>query len=231
MTGLGEFGRSTAGGRGASGERDRIRRAELVLALRGKGLSDRTLLAAMEHVPRHAFIDPRHDDVAYADIPLPIGCGQTQAAPSTIGRLLNALDLLPEHKLLDVGTGTGYLAAIAARLARSVTSIDRFRTLVEAARERFEAIEAGNITCVQADGHDGYPAGAPYDRILMTASAASVPGRLVAQLKPGGVLVGAIGPAEGQMLVRLTRTDGGDRIEELGRLRLVAMVAGLAAAL
>lgn len=232
MNGLGDYGQLMTGGREArADDRDRIRRAELVLALRARGVSDRSLLAAMEFVSRLAFVDPRHDEAAYADVPLPIACGQTQAPPSMIARLLNALDLTPDHKLLDVGTGSGYAAAVAARLVRSVTSIDRFRGLVEAARQRFEAIGADTITCVQADGLDGYPAGAPYDRILVTGSVATVPGRLVQQLKLGGVMVVAIGPAEGQMLVRLTRADGGERIEELGKVRFVPLVAGLAAAL
>lgn len=213
-----------------AGEREKLGR--LMLALRARGVTDPAVLGALEATPRRLFVGAEHLDRAVDDRPLPIECGQTISAPSMVGVMLQALVLGPDMKLLEVGAGSGWAAAVASRLCRRVVAVERFRTLVDLARTRVAALRIENVHVQLGDGRDGAPETAPYDRILVSAAGAAIPTALVRQLKPTGVLVMPVGPEGGpQTLVRLTRTDRGDVVEELGAVRFVPLVEGVAEAL
>lgn len=205
------------------------RMARLILGLRARGIGDTQLLAAIEATPRDLFIAARDRALAGEDRPLPIECGQTISAPSVVAVMLDALRLEPEHKLLEVGCGSGYAAAIAARLVRQVYGVDRYRTLVDLAKSRFATLKLTNIEVYVRDGHTGDPLHAPFDRILVSAAAPEIPSVLVAQLVPEGILVVPVGPAGGtQRLMRVIKTDPRPRIDDLGAVRFVPMVSGVA---
>lgn len=210
----------------------RISAASLVLRLRGLGISDRRVLNAIETVPRTLFVPEPWRDFAYADRPLPIECGQTISAPSLVGLLTAALDVSERHSVLEIGTGSGYQAAVLARLARRVTTMDRFRSLVRAAERRWLALGLRNISGIAGDGASGWPAQAPFDRILVTAAVAEPPVRLIRQLSDTGILIAPIGPeAAGQRVTLFQRI--GTRVEtrDLGPGQFLSLVSGLAQSL
>jgi protein-L-isoaspartate(D-aspartate) O-methyltransferase len=210
---------------------DRVRLARLILSMRSKGARDTALLAAIEQVPRRLFL-PAGDRVrAFLDRPVAIECGQTAIAPSDLALMLGALAVEPAHSVLEIGTGSGYATAVLAGLATRVVTVERYRTLVELAHARFAALRLLNITPVHADGLEGHPRGAPYERILIGGSLAAVPERLIDQLTPGGILVAPVGPPERQDVLRFVRTDRGTRSERVGSVRIVALTPGRALAL
>lgn len=204
------------------------RLARLRLAVQGGGVSDARVLAAMERVDRGAFVRGVFAARAYEDLPLPISCGQTISQPSIVGLMTQALDPQPRDKVLEVGTGSGYQAAILSLLCRRVYTVDRHRALVEDARAVFSALSLLNITAFTADGSFGLPEQAPFDRILVTAAAEDPPGPLLAQLKIGGIMVVPVGQSDTvQTLIKVTRLASGYHYDELRPVRFVPLVEGL----
>jgi len=200
------------------------------LALRRRGISDQAVLRAMDEVSREYFVDPAFLDSAYADQALPIACGQTISQPFVVAYMTEQLAVEPQHRVLEVGTGSGYQAAILSRLAREVVSIERYRTLADLARGRIETLGYRNVTVVAGDGMAGAPERAPFDRIIVTAAAEAVPDTLTAQLVEGGKMVLPVGPRDGtQYIVKLTKAaDGGLTRENLIAVRFVPLLPGQA---
>jgi protein-L-isoaspartate(D-aspartate) O-methyltransferase len=206
-----------------------VQRMEFMLMLRRRGIGDQAVLRAMDEVPREHFVDARFAEAAYVDHALPIACGQTISQPYVVARMTEALEVRPNHRVLEVGTGSGYQAAVLSRLAREVVTLERYRTLAEAARARLKTLGYDNVEVLVADGLGGEPIRAPYDRIIVTAAAESVPPALVAQLADGGVMVIPLGPQDGtQELVRLTKTAQGLQRETLLPVRFVPLLPGQA---
>ena len=209
---------------------DDVERMEFQLALRRRGVSDQAVLRAMDEVPREYFVAAGFTDTAYADQALPIACGQTISQPFVVAYMTEKLEVEPQHRVLEIGTGSGYQAAILARLAREVVSIERYRTLADAARERLKTLGYSNVTIRLGDGMAGAPDLAPFDRIMVTAAAEEVPEALVAQLAEGGKMVVPVGPRHNaQYIVRLTKQPGGALTrEELIAVRFVPLLPGQA---
>lgn len=201
---------------------------QLLYALRSKGITDRAVLEAMERTDRGLFVRGVFAERAYDDMPLPIACGQTISQPSVVGIMTQALALTGRETVLEVGTGSGYQAAILSRLARRVYTVDRHQRLVRAARTVFDKLDLSNITAFTADGSFGLPDQAPFDRILVTAAAEDPPPPLLAQLKEGGIMVVPVGQSDTvQSLIRVTRRADGFDYEELRDVRFVPLVEGL----
>lgn len=204
-------------------------RAGLLLSLRQRGLRAREVMRAMEEVPRPEFLEPVLRHLAWNDQALPIECGQSISQPSLVARMTEALDLAAGHRVLEIGSGSGYHAAILARIAGHVTSIDRFHTLVRQARERLARLGIAKVQFAVADGLEGHAPQAPYDRILLTGAVELVPPVLFRQLAPGGVLVAPVGPEEGpQRLMRYELRDGGTQLREIAPARFVSLLPGVA---
>ena len=200
----------------------------LILALRSRGVTDARVLDAMEGVDRGLFVRGHFAGRAYEDTPLPIPCGQTISQPSIVGLMTQALELRPHHRVLEIGTGSGYQAAILARLARWVWTVDRHAPLVREAKRALDAVGASNVTVFAADGTLGLPAQAPFDRILVTAAAEDPPGPLLAQLGEGGIMIVPVGQSDAvQRLVKVTRTAEGLDHEEMLAVRFVPLLEGL----
>ena len=201
---------------------------QFLFALRSKGVTDARVLGAMEKIDRGRFVTGLFEDRAYEDMPLPIPCGQTISQPSVVGLMTTALQVSPRDKVLEVGTGSGYQAAVLSQLARRVYTVDRHQRLVREARAVFDALDITNITAFTADGSFGLPDQAPFDRILVTAAAEDPPGPLLAQLKLGGIMVVPVGQSDAvQSLIRVTRTEAGFEYDELRPVRFVPLVEGL----
>ncbi len=204
-------------------------RMEFLLTLRRRGISDQAVLRAMDEVPREHFVESAYFDAAYADQAMPIACGQTISQPYVVAYMTELLAVQPQHRVLEIGTGSGYQAAILSRLAREVVTVERYRTLAEAARGRLETLGFDNVEVVTGDGFQGVPARAPYDRIIVTAAAEEIPDALVEQLADGGVMVLPLGPHSGpQALVKLTKTNEGLAREDLIGVRFVPLLPGQA---
>jgi protein-L-isoaspartate(D-aspartate) O-methyltransferase len=204
------------------------RKMQFLYALRSKGVTDKRVLQAMEEIDRGPFIRGFFAARAYEDMPLPIACGQTISQPSVVGLMTQALSLSPRDKVLEVGTGSGYQAAILAKLARRVYTIDRHRRLVIEARTIFEELNLHTITAITADGSYGLPDQAPFDRIIVTAAAEDPPGPLLAQLKIGGIMVLPVGQSDTvQSLIRVRKTETGLEYDELRDVRFVPLLEGL----
>ena len=201
---------------------------QFLFALRSKGVTDSRVLHAMEKIDRAAFVRGLFAERAYEDMPLPIACGQTISQPSVVGLMTQALDVQPRHKVLEIGTGSGYQAAILSQLARRVYSIDRFKRLVTEAQVVFNTLGITNITAITADGSFGLAEQAPFDRILLTAAAEDPPGPLMAQLRVGGIMVLPVGQSDTvQSLIRVTRLEKGYDYEELRPVRFVPLIEGI----
>ncbi len=210
----------------------RVAIAELILRLRRNGIWDQKVLQAIESVPRDVFVPPDRQDDSYAERALPIDCGQTISAPVIVGMMTAALDLSAGDRVLEIGTGSGYQTAILARLCRRVYTIERFRTLVAAAESRFKTLRLSNVTTLVGDGTGGWQEQAPFDKIIVTAAAETVPEQLLKQVRIGGIIVAPVGPAEGvQKLLRLTRTVEGFLEKPLADVRFVPLIPGKAAQL
>jgi protein-L-isoaspartate(D-aspartate) O-methyltransferase len=176
--------------------------------LRGRGIADERVLDAMERVPRHAFAPERYREQAYEDHPLPIGEGQTISQPYIVALMLEALSLEPKENVLEVGTGSGYATALLAELAAQAVSIERHATLADEARELLARLGYTNVKVIVGDGGQGFLAEAPYDAILVSAAAASVPPALVAQLSEDGRMVIPVGSADAQQLQLIHMRNG-----------------------
>ncbi|MCA3506195.1 MAG: protein-L-isoaspartate(D-aspartate) O-methyltransferase [Rhodobacter sp.] len=204
------------------------RKMRFLYALRSRGVTDIRVLTAMERIDRGAFVKGLFADRAYEDMPLPISCGQTISQPSVVALMTQALSVTPRDKVLEIGTGSGYQAAILSQLARRVYTVDRHRRLVREAQELFRALDLTNITAFTADGSFGVADQAPFDRIIVTAAAEDAPGPLLAQLKIGGIMVVPVGQSDTvQSLIKVTRHETGFDYEELGPVRFVPLVEGL----
>ena len=206
-----------------------VERMEFQLALRRRGISDQAVLRAMDEVPREHFVSTELVDSAYADQALPIACGQTISQPFVVAYMTEQLEVEPQHHVLEVGTGSGYQAAVLSRLARDVVSVERYRTLADTARERLKTLGFTNVTIIAGDGFAGVPAQALFDRIIVTAAAEEVPQALVAQLAEGGKMMLPLGPRDGtQHLVKLTKTVQGLSRQNLIAVRFVPLLPGQA---
>jgi protein-L-isoaspartate(D-aspartate) O-methyltransferase len=199
------------------------------LILRRRGISDQGVLRAMEEVPREAFVEEADRAEAYRDSALGIACGQTISQPFVVAYMTEQLKLQKHHRVLEVGTGSGYQAAILSRLAAQVLTVERFRTLADRARSRLEKLGYYNIEVMLGDGFD-IPAGAgQFDRIIVTAAMEQIPQNLLDRLEPEGILIAPVGPHHGvQTLVRMTRTAQGFDRKELVDVRFVPALPGLA---
>lgn len=204
------------------------RKMQFLFALRLRGVTDRRVLHAMEKVDRGLFVRGHFAARAYEDMPLPIACGQTISQPSVVGLMTQALKVSNRDKVLEVGCGSGYQAAILSQLARRVYTVDRHKRLVVEATDVFRKLDLTNITAVTSDGSFGLPDQAPFDRILVTAAAEDPPGPLLAQLKIGGIMVLPVGQSDAvQSLIRVTRTEDGFEYDEMLPVRFVPLVEGL----
>ncbi len=211
-------------------ERERV--ARLILTLRRRGIDDRRILGAIEQVPRKLFVSAEDQILAIEDRSLPIECGQTLPAPSVVGLMLKALQPIPGQKILQIGTGSGYTAAVLAGLGAEVITIDRYRTLTDLARERFAALRLERIEAEWGDGLLGWSKREPYDRILVSAALPTIPAVLFDQLKDTGILVAPVGPGgSAQTLTRVSLIDRVPRLETMGEVRFVPAVSGTAAIL
>jgi protein-L-isoaspartate(D-aspartate) O-methyltransferase len=199
------------------------------LNLRRRGISDQAVLRVMENVPRERFVEPADREDAYRDTALGIACGQTISQPFVVAYMTEQLSLRKSHRVLEIGTGSGYQAAILSRLCKQVLTIERYRTLADRARGRLEDLGYHNVEVMVGDGFD-IPAGAGnFDRIVVTAAMEQIPDALAERLEPDGVLIAPVGPQHGvQTLVRLVRTESGFERKELVDVRFVPALPGIA---
>lgn len=217
-------------GHGGPEESDAERKMRFLFGLRSRGVTDARVLTAMERVDRGLFVRGHFADRAYDDMPLPIACGQTISQPSVVGLMTQALNVQPRDTVLEIGTGSGYQAAILSHLARRIYTVDRHRRLVREAQGVFQSLGLVNITAFTADGSHGLPDQAPFDRIIVTAAAEDPPGPLLAQLKVGGIMVLPVGQSDTvQSLIKVTRGISGYDYEELRPVRFVPLIEGLGA--
>jgi protein-L-isoaspartate(D-aspartate) O-methyltransferase len=208
---------------------DSVGRMEFLLSLRRRGISDAAVLRAMDEVPRERFVETPYRDAAYADQALPISCGQTISQPYVVAYMTEQLEVKPSHRVLEVGTGSGYQAAVLAQIAGEVFTVERYRTLADMARQRLESLAIHNVTVVVGDGLAGVPDYAPYDRILVTAAAERLPEALADQLAEGGVMVLPLGPhSDAQRIVKLTKAGPELAREDLIWVRFVPLLPGQA---
>jgi protein-L-isoaspartate(D-aspartate) O-methyltransferase len=206
------------------------RKIRLIMTLRRNGITDTAVLAAMERVPRERFVPQAFADQAYEDTPLPIGHGQTISQPSVVGYMTQMLDVAPDHRVLEIGTGCGYQTAVLAHLCCRVYSVERIGSLLADADRRLAGLGLENVRTRLGDGIGGWPEQAPFDRIMVTAAAADEepPGDLTGQLGPGGVLIIPLGrDRRDQRLVRFRRSETGFLREELWPVRFVPLLPGL----
>jgi protein-L-isoaspartate(D-aspartate) O-methyltransferase len=199
------------------------------LNLRRRGISDQAVLRAMEEIPRDQFVVAADRANAWRDSALGIACGQTISQPFVVAYMTEQLQLRRHHRVLEIGTGSGYQAAILSRLCRQVLTIERYRTLADSARVRLEKLGCDNVEVMLGDGFD-IPAGAgDFDRIIVTAAMEQIPDALAQRLEPEGVLIAPVGPHQGtQTLVRLVRTGGGFERKDLVDVRFVPALPGIA---
>jgi protein-L-isoaspartate(D-aspartate) O-methyltransferase len=199
------------------------------LTLRRRGISDRAVLRTMEEIPREAFVEEGDRADAYRDSALGIACGQTISQPFVVAYMTEQLQLQKQHRVLEIGTGSGYQAAILSRLAGQVLTIERFRTLADTARARLERLGCDNVEVMFGDGFDIPPGAGQFDRIIVTAAMERIPDSLIERLEPGGILIAPVGPHHGtQTLLRLAKTDAGVERKELVDVRFVPALPGVA---
>jgi protein-L-isoaspartate(D-aspartate) O-methyltransferase len=199
------------------------------LTLRRRGISDQGVLRAMEEVPREAFVTDADRADAYRDSALGIACGQTISQPFVVAYMTEQLQLQKRHRVLEIGTGSGYQAAILSRLADRVLTIERFRTLADSARERLQRLGYHNLEVMLGDGFDVPPDAGQFDRIIVTAAMEQIPEKLQERLEAGGILIAPVGPHHGvQTLVRVTRTADSFEKKELVDVRFVPALPGIA---
>jgi protein-L-isoaspartate(D-aspartate) O-methyltransferase len=204
----------------------------LVMALRGQGITDARVLSAIERTPRELFVDAPFQAAAYDNSALPIACGQTISQPYIVAYITEALTLDPKHRVLEIGTGSGYQAAVLSPLCRMVYTVERHRPLLKVAEARFKALKLHNVVVRHGDGLKGWPEQAPFDRIVLSAALPEIPAALLEQLKPGGILIAPVGSLnplerESQYLVKTMQTAGGAVRETLIPVAFVPMVPGL----
>ncbi|UWQ23062.1 protein-L-isoaspartate(D-aspartate) O-methyltransferase [Jannaschia sp. W003] len=200
----------------------------VIYALRSRGVTDARVLEVFEGVDRREFVSDTFAERAYDDVPLPIASGQTTSQPSLVGLMIQSLGIGPRHKVLEVGTGTGFAAAILSRLARRVYTLERHPGLARTARANLERLGITNVTVIAGDGTRGLPEQAPFDRVLVAAAAEDPPGPLLSQLREGGSMVLPVGVSDSvQTLIKVSRTPHGQDYEELMPVRFVPLVEGV----
>jgi protein-L-isoaspartate(D-aspartate) O-methyltransferase len=199
------------------------------LTLRRRGISDQAVLRAMEAVPRETFVDPADRPDAYRDSALGIACGQTISQPFVVAYMTEQMQIQKHHRILEIGTGSGYQAAILARLGGQVVTIERYRTLADSARARLAKLGCDNVEVMLGDGFDVPPSAGSFDRIMVTAAMEQIPEVLAQRLEPGGILIAPVGPHRGtQTLIRISRTEAGFDRKELVDVRFVPALPGIA---
>ncbi len=199
------------------------------LNLRRRGISDQAVLRAMEEIPRDVFVEPADRADAYRDSALGIACGQTISQPFVVAYMTEQLQPQKHHRVLEIGTGSGYQAAILSRLCGHVVSIERYRTLADGARARLERLGCDNVEVMLGDGFDIPASAGNFDRIIVTAAMEQIPESLAQRLEPGGILLAPVGPHQGtQTLIRLVRTEAGFERKELVDVRFVPALPGIA---
>ena len=201
-------------------------KARLIMALRGMGVGETEVLAAMEQVPREQFVPPALRDHAYENASLPIAMEQTISQPYIVARMTAALQLTGRERVLEIGTGSGYQAAILSFLCRRVYSIERLRPLLVEAETRFRQLKITNVTAKVGDGAKGWPEGAPFDRIILTCAPPSIPVTLLKQLKTGGIMVAPEGRDRTQNLVVVHRTEDGFEKQDILPVKFVPLIEG-----
>ena len=199
----------------------------LIMELRKQGITDKRVLGAIERVPRELFVPEALRAEAYDNLPLPISQGQTISQPFIVAYMTQALCLGPRDRVLEIGTGSGYQAAVLSKLCRRVCTVERYRSLLAQAEACFEALKLHNITTRLGDGNRGWPELAPFVRIVVTAAALKMPAVLADQLSEGGIMVVPVGPAGDQTLIRLTRSSDGFHEEALLPVRFVPLMDGM----
>jgi protein-L-isoaspartate(D-aspartate) O-methyltransferase len=199
------------------------------LNLRRRGISDQAVLRAMEEIPRDIFVEPADRADAYRDSALGIACGQTISQPFVVAYMTEQSQLQKHHRVLEIGTGSGYQAAILSRLGRQVLTIERYRTLADGARARLKRLGCHNVEVMLGDGFDIPASAGNFDRIIVTAAMEQIPEGLTQRLEPGGILIAPVGPHQStQTLVRLSRTGAGLERKELVDVRFVPALPGIA---
>ena len=200
---------------------------QFLFSLRKAGVVDKKVLDAMERVDRKKFVGGIFSEKAYDNTPLPIACGQTISQPTVVGLMTQALQVTSRDKVLEVGTGSGYQAAILSYLARRVYTVERHSLLVNNATKVFQKLNISNITTLLADGGYGLEKQAPFDRIIVTAASDDPPAALLSQLKIGGIMIIPVGQSDNmQNLIKIAKTDGGFEYQDLQPVRFVPLVAG-----
>ena len=202
----------------------RLREEMVRQQIEARGVSDPAVLTAMRRVPRHMFVSEALRDQAYGDFPLPIGEQQTISQPYIVAEMTQALELTPEDRVLEIGTGSGYQAAILAQLAYRVFTIERMRSLYLQARRLFDELRLFNIVTRYGDGSKGWEEESPYNAIIVTAGAPMVPAILLNQLAVGGRLIAPVGNPHSQELIKLVKEKGGVREVNLGGCRFVKLI-------
>ncbi len=199
------------------------------LTLRQRGISDQAVLKAMGDIPRELFVTSLDRGYAYRDTPLGIACGQTISQPFVVAYMTEQLDLEPGHRVLEIGTGSGYQAAILSKLCREVVTLERFRTLADRARLVLKELGCDNVDVILGDGFDVPETLGTFDRIMVTAAMEEIPEALLGRLEPNGVLIAPVGPMnDRQVLVRVVRTADGFNRQELVAVRFVPALQGIA---
>ena len=201
-------------------------KAQLIMKLRALAILDSSVLAAIERVPREVFLPSALRVHAYENASLPIAFGQTISQPYVIASSLVALDIKPAHRVLEIGTGTGYQACVLSYLARRVYSVERLRPLFVEAEMRVKSLRLTNISLRHADGTKGWPEAAPFDRIITACQSDEVPDNLISQLKEDGVFIGPVGPAGQEKLVRVKKLATGIKTDTIMDVRFVPMLEG-----
>lgn len=204
-------------------------RLQFIYTLRTNGITDSRVLAAMEATPRDAFLEGIFRNRAYEDRPLPIACGQTISQPTVVAKMTEALEVNSRCKVLEIGTGSGYQAAILSKLARRVYTVERHLLLARNAERLFQTLDLVNVTVIPDDGSKGLPNQAPFDRILLTAAAEDPPAVLLSQLRVGGIMILPVGQSDTvQNLIKVIKTENGLEYTELGEVRFVPLLEGVA---
>ena len=204
------------------------KKVRLIMELRRGGVSDLKVLGVIERIPRELFVPPSFADQAYENVALPIDAGQTISQPLVVALMTQALDLGERHKVLEIGTGSGYQTAILARLCRRVFTIERHRALLLQAEKRFAELRLHNVVWKHGDGTKGWPEQGPFDRIIVTAAAPELPSGFADSLVVGGILVAPVGEdRKDQRLVQIRREESGFVTREMGSVRFVPLIAGM----
>ncbi|TPI62565.1 protein-L-isoaspartate(D-aspartate) O-methyltransferase [Mesorhizobium sp. B3-1-3] len=213
-----------------TGMDDREGFAAFLLRLRGRGTAPKALVAAFEATPRRGFLSAQFHAIAWSDGMLPIECGEAIEGADLQAAVIAALHIEPGNRVLEIGTGSGYTAAVMSRLAARIITIDRYKTLTEQAKQRFEALAISNVITRQADGSNGLPNEGPFDRIVAWAAFDNLPRFLLDQLSSGGIVIAPIGPEEGeQVLAKLTKVGSRFEREDIGMVRLQPILRSVAA--